>query len=391
MTTTFEYGICRLRDLQVPPSPTEENPDAVAAEKSTATRPLNSLLLNDRPVRTSKRFWTSLQMRFGFTTNIFRYFTHAEVFRRISGRSPDDKIRYCLETTEGECTSRLLAVSNPKTGLVDQDELNGLLDRYRAKERTYHDGIVRSFHTPRHGGPFTIAGDGFESQYVIETPIDGFGRPLVYLAMLRQICTNGAIAMTPAFRSEINLGKGTSQDITKATFGLERALEGFNNEEGFAALRQRFEGATRSWASIHEVNRLGRTINELVTLKELPLRYNPKGGDGGSVGDGYSMMGRFRQISGDLMSMYGVANVDAFTVKRQRTLPTACRVYDLINFASELATHHALSAGGRKLHGYIGDLVSGEFDLENTADQFADWRDFFLEGSEQSAAKKKKK
>ena len=51
-------------------------------------------------------------MRFGFTTNIFRYFTHTEVFRRISSRSPDDKIRYCLETAgEENATPRLLAVS----------------------------------------------------------------------------------------------------------------------------------------------------------------------------------------------------------------------------------------------------------------------------------------
>lgn len=385
MSATFEYGVCRLRDLQVPESPADENPD-----KPSATRPLNTLLLNDRPVRTSKRFWSSLQMRFGFTTNIFRYFTHAEVFRRISTRSPDDKIRYCLETQEGHTTSRLLAVSNPTGGLVDNDELSNLLTRYRAKERGYHDGIVRSFHTPRHGGPFTIAGDGFEAQYVIETPIDGFGRPMVYLAMLRQICTNGAIAMTPAFRSEINLGKGTGKSGAKATFGLERALEGFNNEEGFAALRQRFEGSTRSWASIHEVSRLGRAITNLTALSELPLRYTPKGGDGGSVGDGYSMTARYRQITGDLMGMYGLANLDAISAKRQRTLPTACRVYDLLNFASELATHHAKPAGARKLQAFIGDLVSGEFDLENTADQFADWRDFFLDESVGSAAKRRK-
>ena len=372
MSATFEYGVCRLKDLRVPDAAEPADADKPHAKPSCTT-----LLLNDRPVKTSKRFWNSLQMRFGFTTNIFRYFTHAEVFRRISSRSPDDKIRYCLEAADEDSDPRLLAVSNPTGGLVDKDELDNLLSRYRATESKYHDGIVRSHHAPRHGGPFTIAGDGFEARYVIETPIDGFGRPMVYLAMLRQVCTNGAIAITPAFRSEINLGKGGA----KATFGLERALEGFNNEDGFAALRQRFEGATRSWASIHEVNRLGRTLTGLITTSDLPLRFEAKGGDRASHLSGSSVSGAYRKITGDLMSMYGLANMDAISAKRQRTLPTACRVYDLINFASEVATHHARPTGARKLQAFIGEMVSGEFDLENTADQFADWRDFFLDES----------
>jgi len=43
-----------------------------------------------------------------------------------------------------------------------------------------------------------------------------------------------------------------------------------------------------------------------------------------------------------------------------------------------VATHHATTQGNRMLQAYIGDLISGEYDLEGTADQFTDWRDFFL-------------
>ena len=32
---------------------------------------------------------------------------------------------------------------------------------------------------------------------------------------------------------------------------------------------------------------------------------------------------------------------------------------------------------------FIGDLISGEYDLEGTVDQFSDWRDFFI-GSDQT-------
>jgi hypothetical protein len=90
-------------------------------------------------------------------------------------------------------------------------------------------------------------------------------------------------------------------------------------------------------------------------------------------------------MTGDLTRIYGLANLDSLSVKRQRTLPSACKVYDLLNFASEVSTHHATNMGNRKVQAYIGDLISGEYDLEGTADQFSDWRDFFV-GSDKSAS-----
>jgi hypothetical protein len=380
MPATFEYGTCRLRDLQVPA--VEESPD-----KPNSVKFSKNLTLQDRPVMPSKRFWNSLQIRFGFTHNIFRYFSHEEVFSRISAKAPDDKIRYCLEMNEDGSTPNLLAVSNPKAACIHQDELELMLTRYRAKSHEYHDGVVRSYHAPRHSSPFTISGDGFEAQYVIETPIDAFGRPAVYLALLRQICSNGAIAMTPAFRSEISIGRGGANP----TFGLERALEGFNNEEGFAALRQRFESSTKSWASVHEVARLARTVTGMLENKEVSNRIGMtvKGGDGAKHED-TPIMYALGKMTGDLTSIYGLANMDTLGAKRQRTLPTACRVYDVLNFASELASHHAKPEGGKKLQAFIGDIVSGEFDLEGTADHFADWKDFFVDGSAKTAAKKKR-
>ena len=91
----------------------------------------------------------------------------------------------------------------------------------------------------------------------------------------------------------------------------------------------------------------------------------------------------FRKMTGDMAEIYGLANLDALSVKRQRTLPAACKVYDLLNFTSELATHHAGDQGQRMLQASIGSLVGGEYDLEGTADQFGDWRDFFI-GSEKT-------
>src|SRR5205807_5752872 len=86
----------------------------------------------------------------------------------------------------------------------------------------------------------------------------------------------------------------------------------------------------------------------------------------------------FNKLTGDLAQSYGLANLDALSVKRQRTLPAGCKVYDLLNFASELATHHASDDGQRSLQAFIGGVVGNEYDLEGTAEHFSDWRDFFV-------------
>ena len=100
------------------------------------------------------------------------------------------------------------------------------------------------------------------------------------------------------------------------------------------------------------------------------------GGDGAS--ESAPLFHSFHKMTGDLSRIYGLASVDSLSARRQRTLPTACKVYDLLNFASEVATHHATTTGNRNVQAYIGDLISGEYDLEGTCDQFSDWRDFFV-------------
>jgi hypothetical protein len=50
--------------------------------------------------------------------------------------------------------------------------------------------------------------------------------------------------------------------------------------------------------------------------------------------------------------------------KKLKTLPAKCSVYDLINFATEVATHHSDTTAARRLHGWVGGLISNEYDLE---------------------------
>ena len=70
--------------------------------------------------------------------------------------------------------------------------------------------------------------------------------------------------------------------------------------------------------------------------------------------------------------------LESLSVKRQRMLPARCRVYDLLNFASEIATHRAPADSRPRLQAYIGTLVSDEFDLEGTAEKVPEFKDLFL-------------
>ncbi len=366
MTTKFEYGVASIKDLQV------------KTEADAAGKPMiRAIALKDRLLRPTPRFWSSLHLRFGFTSNIFRYFSHAEVFQRISERSPSDRFRYCIEKDEKKTTGNLLAVSGPGSAVMQHDDLLGLLDKHKGGDVSYHNGVIRSEHSPRMGGTFQVAGDGFQNRFIIETPIDGFGRPSVYLSLLRLICSNGAVGYSAAFRSELSVGKG-EQGVA---FALLRVLEGFNNEDGFAALRQRFESSSRSWASVNEATKLYKLLARMANSAQVSVGapVGAKGGDGAEEKTPYSsLFHSFHKMTGDLSQIYGLANLDTLSVKRQRTLPAACKVYDLLNFASEVATHHSSEAGNRSLSAYIGDLISGEYDLEGTVDHLSDWRDFFI-------------
>jgi hypothetical protein len=53
-----------------------------------------------------------------------------------------------------------------------------------------------------------------------------------------------------------------------------------------------------------------------------------------------------------------------------------------LNFASELATHHAQPAGSRALQAYIGGFISEEYDLEGTAENVTEFADFFATSPE---------
>ncbi len=335
----------------------------------------------------TKRFWRSLFQRFGLNEQVFRYFKYEEVFARVVSMNPDARLRICVEQTPAaEAASddnplarrRLLAVSNPRRPVLGYDDAITLLRRHTGDGNasggggvSYHDGVINSVHVPRSGEHgFDIGPDRFHNRFVVEVPVDGFGDPRIFLSLLRQVCSNGAVGYSRAFRSDVRVGNND------AAYTLERALGQFDHDEGFAALRQRFESAQKSWASLRETVALHQVLGR-ISGRRHDFDLTGSGDDTAPRGHGVRLQAELNKVAGDRHALYGLANLDALSSKRQRVLPAKCRVYDLINFASEVATHRAGPDSRYRLQAFIGTLISDEYDLEGTAERVPEFKDLF--------------
>ena len=358
------------------------------------------LSIEDRKFYPTSRFWTSLCSTYsthGLSTKVFKLFSHQEVLQRLTdvlGGDDKARIRFTFED-KGTTPGNILAVTLPSKPVIPYERINETLGRFNALTVDYSGGIVRSTHTPNHMADFKIAGDGFAHQYVLETPIDGFGSPLIYLSLLRQVCSNGMIGYSRGFRSEISMGRGDNQNAN-VIFSLERALDSFSNEEGYSDLRQRFEKATQSWASIAECNRVykvlakmaekgmflqeptegAKLVNRFATRREAVIGDigTPEGSK--TSAQTVRIMRAYAGMTGDLCSIYGLTHLDALSRKKMQQLPAHCSMYDLLNFTTEVATHHCEVKNGRLLQAEVGNFISSEYDLEGSKEskeQFADW------------------
>lgn len=379
---SFDYDFLSVGDLRVE---TVEDP-------KTGKKTVAKVLVKDEPLNPTDRFWVSLFARYGFNSAFFKYFDHQETFERISKIEKSDRMRLCIERdASGQGT--LLGVSNPNKPIVVYDELMEMLGRYQGQSVMYHNGIVESTHTPRSGAnQFEVSGDEFVNRFLLATPIDGYGAPNIYLSLLRLACENGVVGYTKAFRSSLALGKA-DDDVSPS---LTRALDGFGNDEGYAAIRQRMEAAASSWCSVHESQTLYNLLVKLHSRRAIEdmggmtpagakkiaaLLGNPAlvSEQTPEEGVGSPILKAYHALTGDTTKLYGLANLDALSVKRKRTLPVKCRVMDAINFATEVATHYANPEGSRMLQAWVGGLVTDEYDMEGTADQYGEFSDFLIE------------
>ena len=360
------------------------------------------------------RFWHSLVSRFsthGLNMKLFKLFNYEEVFGRLSTvlrGAGEDRVRYAYEDL-GAGNPRLLAVSKPTKAFCEYEPLKAELANHQLVSQTYKDGVIISEHVPQHMSDVEVGPDSFSPRYVMESPIDGYGNPSIWLSLMRLVCSNGMIGYARAFKSEITIG-GRGQQQDNPMFTLSRALDSFSNEEGYAALAERFEVAQNSWASIAETQRAFQVVKRLATNR----KYTDPNGHSGNIDllaetrqanlnkggvivnriddvnrDGTDaelsspinirILNAWAQMTGDLCHVYGITDLDALGQRKRTMLPARCRVYDVLNFLTELATHYTSAADGRALQAEVGTLISSEYHMENSANERAEFEDFFVD------------
>jgi hypothetical protein len=97
---TFDYRNVRLNQIQLDAVPAQEISEedkrflarsggAMAIHGGKSVR---RVLIDGEPVRPTGRFWTSLYSRFGLNTAFFKFFSHDEVFKRISEKETNDRV-----------------------------------------------------------------------------------------------------------------------------------------------------------------------------------------------------------------------------------------------------------------------------------------------------------
>jgi hypothetical protein len=386
-TVAFDYRTVHVNQIELVAAYPKELPEAErrflalsgGALPVHGGKAVTKVLIGGEPFVPTGRFWTSLYSRFGLNNAFFKFFNHEEVFRRISERESQDQVRITVERNALQGDPRLLAATGLNKPIVVYDDLMEILQSFQTDKGgvRYHDGVVVSSHEPRIGqSKFKIGVDDFSQKYELHCPVDGYGQPAVYLALLRWICSNGAVGFANAFKTSLVLGSGS--DNTR--YALQRALDSFTNDEGYAIMRGRFDTATRSWASIRERQDLYRVLLGLQTdpiLRDTVKDWKQTTPEEASVSVANSLLRAFGRTTGDPFEMYR-ADPHLMSPKRQRSLPVACRVYDMLNFATELATHHVSEAGARQLQAWVGNMLSSDYDLEDSADEFDNWRDLFL-------------
>jgi len=211
----------------------------------------------------------------------------------------------------------------------------------RLEEFTYHDGVIEGLFDL--GEKWEIAND---SEYTLRlqtvVPVDGMGTPEANLGHMRQVCSNGAVVFSAQFRTKMEV-----KDNSGAHF--QRLLQSFSNPRGVEMLHARLLAAIDTKAS----------VGELYAVDEF-LRKQIRNAD-----DSMKVRERLQDVAGNPCVRYGVTDIGTIGVKRRSLLPVDCSVADLMNFVTELSSHHAaIMKSPTSANALIGNFYSSGYDLE---------------------------
>ena len=300
---------------------------------------IKGLAINQTTYKLSKRFYKTLAAELDIPYGVFGFFTPLEVMTRAAEKVPDLPLRVTVDMVKEQALGL-----TPDKGLpMPVKYIERVLhDDRRLREVEYEDGVLSAMLDLDE--TWDVPNDStYHVRVRCRVPVDGVNMPDMSLATWRQVCSNGAVAEAPLFRTKMEIKDNSGEHF-------RRLLASFSNPSGVEMLQARMGAAAGTKASVGEVMLLEGLIRRSVanTRNQMLLRE------------------RLNEIAGDPCVRYGVLDLANVGMKKRPLLPVDCSVADLLNFASELQTHHAdLLKPDSTLHAFAGTVLAKGFDLED--------------------------
>ena len=315
---------------------------------------IKSLVIDNSAYKLSDRFYKTLAAELGIPYGVFGFFTPLEVMERAAAKVPDLQLRVTVDTKGRQA---LGLTQNKGLPMPINYIENVLHNDKRLTDVEYGDGVLSAMLDL--DDPWDVPNDSTYGMRVrCRVPVDGVGMPDMSLATWRQVCSNGAVAETSLFRTKMEIKDNSGEHF-------RRLLASFSNPSGVEMLQERMCNAAETKASVGEVVLLEGLIRRSVAnaRNQMLLRE------------------RLNDVADNPCVRYGVTDLANIGQKKRPLLPVGCSVADLLNFASELGTHHSdLLKSDSTLQSFSGTLLSKGFDLEGLYPHTARTSSFYLNG-----------
>ena len=324
--------------------------DAVVEEDGR----LRALAINGLEYAPTPRFLKGLALRMRVPLRVFDLFSPLEVIQRAAEVAPDMELRLTVDEERREALALIENKGHPiPAGAVRQV----MQDDPRLKEFAYGDGVIKGMFDL--GETWEIPKDSMYRVRVQTTvPVDGLGSPEATLGLMRLVCTNGAIAESSQFRTKMEVKDNSGEHF-------RRLLQSFGNPQGVEMLHERLLAAIGTRASVGEVHVVEDFLRRQVRRTEDSMRLREC----------------LQDVAGNPCVRYGVTDIGAIGAKRRTLLPVDCSVADLLNFATELASHHAdVMKEPSAANALVGSFYTSGFDLEDMYPNMQDSPPFMLSG-----------
>lgn len=313
-----------------------------------------ALSIEGEQYKPSRRFLKGMAQRMKVPLGVFELFTPLEVIRRAAERTPDLPLRLTVDREDRQA----LALIEDKGIPIPAGNIEIIMkEDTRLQAFNYHDGVI----TGRFdlGEAWDIPNDSKYGVHIsTKVPVDGMGTPETTLTTWRQVCSNGAVAEAPLFRTKMEV-----KDNSGVHF--RRLLRSFNNPRGVEYLHERLIAANGTKASVDEVYQAESFIRRQVrdTRHQMLL------------------CERLQEVADNPCVRYGVTDLGTIGERRRGLLPTGASVADVMNFISELNTHHGeLLKNRNAANGLLGEFYARSYDLEEMYPHTHPARPYYLRG-----------